>query len=67
MHAFGGNEEGVIRAVQSADALGLIDVTWTDRCPLLERVRAEAMFRAARDRVAARAAEAIDVLEGRTP
>jgi len=65
--AFVGDRDGVIRALQGADALGLIDVTWADRCPLLEPMRADPAFRAARDRIAARAAEAIDVLEGRTP
>jgi TolB-like protein len=65
VRAFVGDADGAIRAVQDAEAFGLIDVTWADRCPLLEPMRADPAFRAARDRIAARAAEAIDVLEGR--
>jgi serine/threonine-protein kinase len=64
-HAYLGAEEEAVLAAEEGDALGLIDVTWADRCPLLAPLRAVPAFVAARDRIAARAKEALDVLEGR--
>jgi eukaryotic-like serine/threonine-protein kinase len=64
--AFNGELDEALQAVNDADALGLIDVTWLDRCPLLEGLRAVPAFAATRDRVAARAKEAVDALEGKT-
>jgi serine/threonine-protein kinase len=63
--AFTGDSERALRAMEDADGVGLIDLTWVDRCPLLEPLRGEPRFQAVRARVAARAREALDVLEGR--
>jgi serine/threonine-protein kinase len=63
--AFLNDEGGAVRCMAEGDALGLVDVTWADRCPLFEPMRASPLFVAVRDRIAARAKEALDVLEGR--
>jgi serine/threonine-protein kinase len=63
--AYQGDLEGTVGSTTSADALGLIDVTWTDRCPLFAPMRGDPRFVQVRNRVAARAREAMDVLEGR--
>jgi len=67
VHAFVGQRERTLLALREADAFGLIDVTWADRCPLFEPYRDDPIFREARDRIAARAKDVLDVLEGRTP
>ena len=66
-NAYVGQRERTLLAVREADAFGLIDVTWADRCPLFEPYRADPVFRDARDHIAARAKDVLDVLEGRTP
>jgi len=63
--AFNGELAEAQRPLDEADALGLVDVTWMDRCPLLEGMRATPAFVAARDRIATRAKQAVDALEGR--
>jgi serine/threonine-protein kinase len=65
MLAFVGRDDGALHMTVEADALGLIDVTWMDRCPLFASMRSSPEFVAVRDRVATRAREAMDVLEGR--
>jgi serine/threonine-protein kinase len=65
VQAFMGDEAGAVRFMAEGDALGLIDVTWADHCPLFAPMRASPLFVAVRDRIAARAKEALDVLEGR--
>lgn len=67
VHAFVGQPEKTLQAVKDGDAFGLIDVTWADRCPLFEPYRDDPVFRAARDHIAGRAKDVLDVLEGRTP
>ncbi len=67
MLAFVGRDDAALRMATEADTLGLIDVTWMDRCPLLAPMRSSPAFVEVRDRVAARANEAMDVLEGRVP
>ena len=62
--AFSGNDEASLAAIEAADALGLIDVVWADRCPLLEDVRKTPRFMAARARIAARAAAVVAALHG---
>jgi serine/threonine-protein kinase len=64
-YAFVGDETNAVRAMAEGDALGLIDVTWVDRCPLFDAMRTAPLFVAVRDRVAARARQTLDVLEGR--
>ncbi len=54
-------EEGV-QAIEKASELGLLDLVWLDRCPLLEKVRGTPRFGAAREAVAARAKEVLDIL-----
>jgi serine/threonine-protein kinase len=67
IHAFLGEDAEAVRAVAEGDALGLIDLTWVDRCPLFTRLHAQPAFVTARANIAARAKEALDVLEGRVP
>jgi serine/threonine-protein kinase len=67
MLAFVGRDESCVQMIAESDALGLIDVTWMDRCPLLAPVRTSPAFAVLRERVAARAKGALDVLEGRAP
>ena len=43
-------------ALAEADALRLCDLSWIDRCALLDRIRGEREFQAVRDRVAERVA-----------
>jgi serine/threonine-protein kinase len=63
--AFAAHDVDALTAIESADALGLIDIVWMDRCPLLAAVREQPRFVAVRRSVAARAAEVLDALEGR--
>jgi eukaryotic-like serine/threonine-protein kinase len=63
--AFEGDYEGVVEALNAADELELMDVTWADRCPLFEAMRARPEYVAVRDRIAARARATLDVLEWR--
>jgi len=65
MHAYVREDAATVHAIGEADGLGLIDVTWLDRCPLFAPIRDAPLFVAVRDRIAARAREALDVLEGR--
>jgi serine/threonine-protein kinase len=65
MHAYVREDAATVHAIGEADGLGLIDVTWVDRCPLFAPIREAPLFVAVRDRIAARAKEAVDVLEGR--
>jgi serine/threonine-protein kinase len=67
MLAFTGRDDSALQKIVEAEALGLIDLTWMDRCPLLAPMRSSPAFVAVRDRVAARAKETMDVLEGRAP
>ncbi len=52
--AFAGDHERTARAVTQAVDANLFDLSWLDRCPLLDTVRAEAWFAALRAVVAAR-------------
>jgi eukaryotic-like serine/threonine-protein kinase len=63
--AFQGDSAAVVGSMDSAEALGLVDLTWIDRCPLFASTRALPEFIAVRDKVAARARATIDVLEWR--
>jgi eukaryotic-like serine/threonine-protein kinase len=67
VHAYVGERGKTLQAVKDADTFGLIDVTWTDRCPLFEPFRDDPIFAAARDNIAGRAKDVLDLLEGRTP
>ena len=52
---FKGQAEACMDAVIAADELGLTDLLWIDRCPVLDLVRADHRFVAARSHIAARA------------
>ncbi len=52
--AFAGDHERTARAVTQAVEANLFDLSWLDRCPLLDTVRPEAWFAALRAVVAAR-------------
>jgi serine/threonine-protein kinase len=63
--AFGGDNDGVVRAISEAEGLGLVDLTWVDRCPLFDAMRALPAFVAVRDTIATRARATLDALEWR--
>jgi TolB-like protein/predicted Ser/Thr protein kinase len=65
--AYVDDPEGALEGLDAADRAGLVDILWLDRCPVLKPLRDGAGFRAVRERVAARAKVALDVLEGRAP
>jgi eukaryotic-like serine/threonine-protein kinase len=62
--AFAGDVPTALGEIERADAAGLIDLHWVDRCPLLERLHAEPRFVAARARVAQRAEDILTQLYG---
>jgi serine/threonine protein kinase len=62
--AFCGKVDDAVDAIESADGLGLIDVVWIERCPLFASFDDNARFRAARERVRARAEAVLAALEG---
>jgi serine/threonine-protein kinase len=47
-----------------AGSLGLVDLGWLDRCPLLEPMRSSPSFTAVRTSVTLRATEVLDILDG---
>jgi serine/threonine-protein kinase len=53
--ARGGDLVGALAAVVAAEQRGAFDVLWVERCPALAPVRGEAAFRAAAQRIEARA------------
>jgi serine/threonine-protein kinase len=55
MCAYSGDRDAALIALEEAAALGLIDLVWLDRCPVLEPLRVEARFAQVRASVAARA------------
>lgn len=57
-------DEEALEAVEAASALGLCDLSWLERCPLLDRLRGSPRFEASRRRVEERAAELRAVLLG---
>jgi eukaryotic-like serine/threonine-protein kinase len=65
VYAHKGDTEGIFRSMGEAEELGLVDLTWVDRCPAFEEVRALPAFAAVREKVAVRARATIDVLEWR--
>jgi serine/threonine-protein kinase len=65
--AFNGLAEPAILAIVEANELGLTDVLWIDRCPLLDFVRNDPRFVAARSHVAARAEAILAAIPCATP
>jgi TolB-like protein len=63
--AFAREDAACVAAMAEGDALGLLDLTWVDRCPLFDGMREGPAFVEVRGRIAARAKAALDVLEGR--
>ncbi|MCW5807336.1 MAG: protein kinase [Deltaproteobacteria bacterium] len=57
--AFVDRADLALAALRSADGVGLLDVVWLDRCPILDGLRADPAFTAVRNRVAARAARVL--------
>jgi hypothetical protein len=55
LRAYFGHDEEAMASVEQAAAHRLADVLWIDRCPMLDRLRADARFQQAREVVAARA------------
>jgi serine/threonine-protein kinase len=49
--------DGAVRAIETAAKAGLFDLSWIDRCPLLEPVRKDMRFAALRAQIAERAAQ----------
>jgi TolB-like protein len=56
------NPDGALSALAAADAAGLFDITWLDRCPLLAPLRTDRRFEEVRAHVADRAAKVRDAL-----
>lgn len=54
--------DAALEAIREADANGLVDLTWLERCPLLEALRGSRELEAVRRGTALRAARVIDVL-----
>jgi serine/threonine-protein kinase len=59
-HAYVGEDDVVLLALDEAATLGLIDVVWLDRCPLFDSLRRDDRFVAIRARVEAKAARVLD-------
>jgi serine/threonine-protein kinase len=62
--SFVGRTDEALAGIEAADRLGLIDITWMDRCPLLEPLRTEARFVAVRPRVAERGRAVVEAMRG---
>jgi serine/threonine-protein kinase len=62
--AFAGDVPTAVAEIERADAAGLIDLHWVDRCPLFEPLRSEPRFLAVRARVAQRAEDVLAQLYG---
>jgi serine/threonine-protein kinase len=62
--SFVGRTDDALTAIESGDRLGLIDIVWMDRCPLLEPLRGAPRFLAVRSRVAERARAVLEALRG---
>jgi serine/threonine-protein kinase len=56
IHAFQGEADSAVRSLARAVDLGLCDLVWYDRCPLLEGLRRDMRFKALRKVLASRAA-----------
>jgi TolB-like protein/predicted Ser/Thr protein kinase len=63
--ALAGERTAAIAALVEADALGLVDIAWLDRCPLFAGFDGDPAFVAVRERVRARAHATLDALAGR--
>jgi hypothetical protein len=59
-----GELERALEAIRDADANGLLDVLWLDRCPVLDEVRARGDLEAVRRSTALRATRVSDALHG---
>jgi len=60
--AFTGDRAGALAEVEAADGVGLIDLAWIDRCPLLDDMHDDPRWKAVRERVAARVAPVVAAL-----
>jgi serine/threonine-protein kinase len=63
MYLAGRDTDAALRAMMEADANGLIDLTWLDRCPLLDEVREHSTFANVRRATEIRAARIRDALD----
>jgi serine/threonine-protein kinase len=64
MKCYIGEPSAAIADIEAASELGLFDVQWIERCPLLVPAREDPAFRVVRDVVAARAARVRTELDG---
>ncbi len=64
---FAGQPDEALPSIEKAVDLGLLDISWLDRCPLLLPITPSERFQAARERVAERAKEVLAVLSTATP
>jgi serine/threonine-protein kinase len=60
--AYTDDRPGALQALEESEQAGLFDITWLDRCPLLDPWREDPKLRAIRGRVAARAADVLGAL-----
>jgi tetratricopeptide (TPR) repeat protein len=59
LYCFIGDPENALGAIETAVSGGLVDLAWTDHCPILGLLRADPRFAPLREVVAARAAAVI--------
>ncbi|MFO0738777.1 MAG: serine/threonine-protein kinase [Labilithrix sp.] len=60
--SFDGQADEALQSIEKAAELGLLDISWLDRCPLLQPLRPSERFQAAREQVASRARAVLAVL-----
>jgi len=67
MFAYVGRHADTLEALRSADANGIIDIVWLDRCPLLDPLRSDPDFEMIQRRVTLRARRVIESIDARSP
>ena len=65
MFAYIGRHAETLEALRAADANGIIDIVWLDRCPLFDPLRREPDFLTVHGRVALRARRVEDSIDAR--
>jgi eukaryotic-like serine/threonine-protein kinase len=64
---FAGETDEALQAIEKAVDLGLLDLGWLDRCPLLQKLPRSERLETARERVTQRAREVLDILASPSP
>ena len=66
MFAYVGKEAETLESLRSADANGIIDIVWLDRCPLFDPLRTNPDFQTIQGRVALRARRVAESIDARS-